>query len=350
MRVKIKQWSTDSPINALAYGNGVLYAGGDFEAAGDKAIDLIAAWDGANWNEVAGGIANEGYDKVYALVAGADHVIAGGYFRTIAAKRVDNSIFEVGDRGGEVGSYVNALAVVGDNVYIGGHFQTIQFGTNTGAAQARYIARFDTQTNQWVGLGSGLRWYNDLYTTAYSVIALPSGVYMAGEFDRAGEKAAMGFARWAGALGAPNLTPGQGGTAQANGARATFPAGAVGENSVATLAVTTKPVFALPNGKAGVFGVQIGATIVTGKQLAQTSKPYTVQVQFTDGQLAAAGIADPSSLQLVMWDGNAWQPLQSNVDLQNKLVTGATDQFRPLALVGNLAGGEDGGQGKGATA
>ena len=481
--VKIKQWSTDSPINALAYGNGLLYAGGDFEAAGGKAIDLIAAWDGANWNEVAGGIANEGYDKVYALAAGADYVIAGGYFRTIAAKRVDNialllggewlalgqgvntdygdmpgksyaltaddagnvyvggqftraggvaaqniaawdgqqwhnvgdadsyiaalavgdgflyaggnftqiggvaaghvarmnlqtgqwsplssgingtvnalaysdgilyaggafksagnaaaedvaywdganwhsfgakyRIFEVGDRGGEVGTYVNALAVVGDNVYIGGHFQTIQFGTNTadlstfvvvhnvvqwnsatdtwgwvgspakpgvttdgysgfgtdvyalaivgnslfiggkfnqaggtaatgglarweraaeewvsidgsiggmdgahvralapsggdllvagkftntGAAQARYVARFNTATNQWVGLGSGLRWYNDIYTTAYTVLALPSGVYVAGEFDRAGEKASMGFARWAGALGAP---------------------------------------------------------------------------------------------------------------------------------------------------
>ena len=41
-----------------------------FEAAGGKAVDLIAAWDGANWNEVAGGIANEGYDEVYALAAG----------------------------------------------------------------------------------------------------------------------------------------------------------------------------------------------------------------------------------------------------------------------------------------
>ncbi len=628
--VKLKQWSTDSPVSALAFGNGVLYAGGDFEAAGGKAIDLLAAWDGANWSEVAGGIANAGYDKVYALAAGADYLVAGGYFRTIAGKRVDSvalllggewlalgegvttdygdmpgksyalaadeagnvfvggqftraggvaaqnialwdgqrwhnigdadnyvaalavgdgflyaggnftqiggvaashvarmnlqtgqwsalssgingmvnalvysdgvlyaggafksagnaaaedvawwdgadwhafgakyRIFEVGDRGGEVGTYVNALAVVGDNVYIGGHFQTIQFGTNTadlstfvvvhnvvqwnaatdtwgwvgspakpgvttdgysgfgtdvyalaivgnslfiggkfnqaggtaatgglarweraaeqwvsidgslggmdgahvralapsggdllvagkftatGAAQARYVARFNTATNQWVGLGSGLRWYNDLYTTAYAVLALPTGVYVAGEFDRAGEKAAMGFARWGGALGAPNLTPGQGGAVGGAGVQAAFPAGAVAENAVATLAVTPKPAFAVPDGKAGVFGVLVSATTVSGKQLAQTAQPYTVEAQYTDAQLAAAGVQDPASLQLMAWDGGAWQPLGGGVDVQNKIVTGATNLLQPLALVGakqgggNNGGGDNGGQ------
>ena len=624
--VKIQQWSTDSPVSALAFGNGVLYAGGTFEAAGGKAVDLIAAWDGANWSEVAGGIANEGYDEVHALAAGDGWAVAGGGFRTIAGKRVDNvalllggewlalgeglttdygdlpgksyamaaddagnvyvggqftraggiaaqniamwdgqrwhnvgdadsyiaalavgdgflyaggnftqiggvaashvarmnlqtgqwsalssgingmvnalvysdgilyaggafksagnataedvaywdganwhafgakyRIFEVGDKGGEVGTYVNALAVVGDNVYIGGHFQTIQFGTNTadlstfvvvhnvvqwnsatdtwgwvgsgakpgvttdgysgfgtdayalaivgnslfvggkfnqaggtaatgglarwdraaeqwvsidgslggvdgahvralapsggdllvagkftttGAAQARYVARFNTATNQWVGLGSGLRWYNDLYTTAYTILGLPTGVYVAGEFDRAGEKGSMGFARWGGELGAPNLTPGQGGAVGANGVQATFPAGAVGENAVATLAVTPKPAFDVPNGKAGVFGMQVGATTVSGRQLAQTAQPYTIQAQYTDAQLAAAGVQDPASLQLMAWDGAAWQPLQGGVDIQNKIVTGTTNLLQPLALVGaKLNGGGDNGGG-----
>jgi hypothetical protein len=624
--VKIKQWSTDSPVSALAFADGMLYAGGDFEAAGGKAIDLIAGWNGTAWQEIAGGIANEGYDKVYALAAGNGIVVAGGYFRTIETKRVDSvailsggewlalgegihtdygdmpgksyamaadpagnifvggqftraggvaaqnltmwdgyrwhnvgdadsyiaalvvgdgflyaggnftqiggiaashiarmnlqtrewsalgsgingqvnalaysegilyaggafksagsataedvawwdgtawhsfgskaRIFEVGDRGGEVGTYVNALTVVGDDVFVGGHFQTIQFGTNTqdlssfvvvhnvvqwnsatdtwawvgspaqpgvtsggysgfgtdvyalalvgnslfiggkfnqaggtaasgglarwdwatsewisidgsiggmdgahvralapsgadllvagqftntGAAQARYVGRFDTTTNKWVGLGSGLRWYNDIYTTAYTVLALPSGVYVAGEFDRAGEKASMGFARWTGALRAPNLTPEQGGTVQADGVKATFPAGALNEPGTGTLAVTAEPAYTLPDGKAGLYGVQVAATTATGKQVAKTAKPYTVQAPYTDAMLAAAGIADPATLQLMVWTGTAWQPTAGAVDTGSKVVTGATDLLQPLALMGTKTGGggQDGGE------
>ncbi len=108
----------------------------------------------------------------------------------------------------------------------------------------------------------------------------------------------------------------------------------MGENAVATLAVTPKPAFDVPNGKAGVFGMQVGATTVSGKQLAQTAQPYTVQAQYTDAQLAAAGVQDPASLQLMAWDGAAWQPLQGGVDVQNKIVTGTTNLLQPLALVG----------------
>ncbi len=72
-----------------------------------------------------------------------------------------------GSLGGVDGAHVRALAPSGGDLLVAGKF------TTTGAAQARYVARFNTATNQWVGLGSGLRWYNDLYTTAYTVLGLP---------------------------------------------------------------------------------------------------------------------------------------------------------------------------------
>jgi hypothetical protein len=405
-------------VNALAYSDGVLYAGGAFKSAGNVTAEDVAWWDGATW-----------------------HAFGGGY-----------RIFEVGDQGGEVGTYVNALAVAGDNVYIGGHFQTIQFGTNTqdlssfvvvhnvvawnsatqqwgwvgtgadpgvttngfsgfgtdvyalaitgnslfvggqfnkaggmavtglarwdraagqwvsiegslggagfddihvrglapaggdllvggkftsaGAAPARYIARFNTANTQWSNLGSGLRWYNDRFTKANVVLAHPSGVYAGGDFDQAGGKGSLGFARWGGALGAPNLTPAQGGTVQAPGVKAIFPAGAVAEDAVATLARTAQPAAPMPQEAAALYGVQPAITTMSGKQLSQTAKPYNVEATYTDAQLAAAGIADAGTLKLYVWNGTVWQAISNGVNKQARTVTGATNQVRPLVLAG----------------
>jgi hypothetical protein len=44
---------------------------------------------------------------------------------------------------------VNALAVVGNEVVVGGEF------TSAGGVSANYVARFNTQTNTWSTLGTG---------------------------------------------------------------------------------------------------------------------------------------------------------------------------------------------------
>ena len=321
-------------------------------------VHNVVQWNSAtdSWGWVGSGakpgVTTNGYSgfgtDVYALAVVGNSLFIGGKFNQAGGtaatgglarweRAAEQWVSIDGSLGGIDGAHVRALAPSGGDLLVAGKF------TTTGAAQARYVARFNTANNQWVGLGSGLRWYNDLYTTAYTVLGLPSGVYVAGEFDRAGEKGAMGFARWAGELGAPNLTPGQGGAMGANGVQATFPAGAVGENAVGTLAVTPKPLFDVPNGKAPLFGMQVGATTVSGKQLAQTAQPYTVQAQYTDAQLAAAGVQDPASLQLMAWDGGSWQPLPGGADVQNKLVTGTTNLLQPLALVGTKQGGGNNG-------
>ena len=129
---------------------------------------------------------------------------------------------------------------------------------------------------------------------------------------------------------------------QANGVEATFPAGAVAEDSVATVARTSRLPAQLPDGWAGLYGVRIGATTMSGKQLGQTAQPYTVQASYTDAELAAAGITDAATLTLLQWDGAAWQPISNGVDTQNKLVSGATNLLQPLALAGEKTGGQGG--------
>jgi hypothetical protein len=47
--------------------------------------------------------------------------------------------------------YVSALAVVGNEVYVGGYF------TSAGGVSANCVARFNTQTNTWSALGTGSR-------------------------------------------------------------------------------------------------------------------------------------------------------------------------------------------------
>jgi hypothetical protein len=164
-------------------------------------------------------------------------------------------------------------------------------------------------------------------------------VYTGGDFDAAGGKGSLGFARWGGALGDPNVTPEQGGTVTADGVGATFPAGAVREAAVATLTRTPQPAVGVPAGFAALYGVQMGATTLSGQQLRQTAQPYTVQATYTDAQLAVAGISDPATLKLLAWDGAAWQPISNGVDTANKVVNGATTQLGALALAGQGSGG-----------
>lgn len=93
--------------------------------------------------------------------------------------------------------------------------------------------------------------------------------------------------------------------------------------------------------------MRAGITTLSGGQLGQTAQPYTVQAPFTGAQLAAAKIKDPAGLRLAAWDGAAWQIISAcggcGVDLQVKVVTGATDRRQPLALVGPVEGEQEGG-------
>ncbi|MEZ4733990.1 MAG: hypothetical protein R3E79_43410 [Caldilineaceae bacterium] len=171
------QWSAlgagiNDTVYALAYADGLLYVGGAFKAAGNVTADDVAYWDGAQWH----------------------------------AFGTKMRIFEVGDRGGEVGTYVNDLIVHGDSVFIAGHFQTIQQGTNTADLSSfqvvHNIVEWQRSTDTWFWLGDHAQrgvtssGYSGFSIDANTLAIVGNTLYVGGHFDQAGGLAASNLARW----------------------------------------------------------------------------------------------------------------------------------------------------------
>jgi hypothetical protein len=105
--------------------------------------------------------------SVYALAVVGNEVFVGGAFSSaggVSANRVARfntqtntwSSLGTGSSNG-VNSYVAALAVVGNEVFVGGNF------TSAGGVSANYVARFNTLTNTWSSLGTGSQQRREWY-------------------------------------------------------------------------------------------------------------------------------------------------------------------------------------------
>jgi hypothetical protein len=137
---------------------------------------------------------------VTALAVVGNEVFVGGFFTSAGGVSANNvarfntqtntwSSLGTGSSNG-VNNWVFALAVVGNEVFVGGFF------TSAGGVSANGVARFNTLTNTWSSLGTGSS--NGVNNWVLALAVVGNEVYVGGEFTSAGGVSANSVARFNG--------------------------------------------------------------------------------------------------------------------------------------------------------
>lgn len=186
-----EQWSDTIPgptntVRALTIHEGRLIAGGGFHTVGAATVNYVAAFDGANWAALGGGL-NSG--TAYALASSGGQLFAGGNFSgtegNAAAARLapwNGTTWLPGGIGS--GSLVYALCPVAAGVAVGGYVNTL------GGVPVSNI-----------GMDDGLAWSALSAGTGPGVtglLAAGTDLYVGGTFSSARGQTARGVARWGG--------------------------------------------------------------------------------------------------------------------------------------------------------
>ncbi|MDZ7363200.1 MAG: T9SS type A sorting domain-containing protein [candidate division KSB1 bacterium] len=148
--------SINGKIYAIAASETELYAGGVFASAGGVPANNIAKWDGKEWCALGSGVNLE--DKPF---SGIPHV--------------------------------NAIAIFGQDVYIGGYF------TKAGDVNANHIAKWNIIDKSWSALSSGTKngvYYYSGRGNVYALSANDRALYVGGTFNMAGDQSANNIAKW----------------------------------------------------------------------------------------------------------------------------------------------------------
>lgn len=184
--------------------NGV-YIGGRFNQINNTLlVNNVALWTGTAWNTLGKGFSLQSdfgaqAGTVRAVVVDAQGLVyAGGTFKSAGGTPVNNlavwdgtkwSALGSGTTGGaslEDGS-VEALLLVGNDLYIGGRF------TTAGGISANHFAKYNIGTKQWSQVGGGVD------GPVYSLARAENGaIFVGGDFDTVGTTTARDIAAWNG--------------------------------------------------------------------------------------------------------------------------------------------------------
>ncbi len=322
---------TDGGVYAVLQAGTDIYIGGAFTAVDGVRAYEVAKWDGARWSSLGTGQANGtlgGY--VLSLAMAGNNLYVGGFFNTAGGVTASNIARWDGTAWNSLGSgtsagylentYVNALAVSGTTVYIGGQF------TYVSGVSANRLAKWDG--TRWSSLGTGTNNGVTGYLAKISALAItPAGLYVGGYFSKAGTVTANNIARWDGtawnSLGT-GTSNGVGSTVNALVASGTSiyvggaftSAGAIAANYIARWNGTAWSSLgtAAANGVSGggVYALtMLGTNLYAGGNFTQA------------GGLAAGGLA--------RWDGTAWSSPGTGSDGS---LNARTALVRGLAVVG----------------
>lgn len=182
-------------INAMAANGTDLYVGGGFTVVnGSTAANYIAKLDTTTgaWSTLGSGGGNGVNSSVNALAIVGGDIYAGGLFTSantggtiVSASRVarfniaTSTWSAVGSGGGNgVSGPVNALALIGVNLYVGGGFSSANNGGTT--VTVANLARFNTSANTWSAVASGAG--NGVDNAVRTLAVSGNNLYLGGDF------------------------------------------------------------------------------------------------------------------------------------------------------------------------
>ncbi len=286
----------------IAFGtNGDLYAGGMFTAAGSVAATNVARWNGVSWSPLGKGIGAGPANAipVGALAVSGNNLFVGGTFTNAGGLNIkalaqwDGANWSAvgGGLQGGTNLFVSALLADGNDLFVGGNF------TNAGGQAINCIAKWDG--NNWSSLGSGLTGSS---VTVTGIRKCGTNFIVCGSFTSAGGVAATNIAKWDGSqwseLGNGVTSPI---TTMTTDGGFVF----VGGHFSSAGGVTVTNVARWD----GTNWSSIGALTVADPSAAGTDYAYKLAMGPT-GKLLAGGYfskADAQGVQnLAQWDGTNW--------------------------------------------
>jgi hypothetical protein len=184
---------TNSSVDALALDGNDLYVGGTFTTAGPIDAAHLARWDGSKWWGVGRG--TDG--PVHTLALGGRDLYIGGSFGTADSIRtnniarltiptaswstLDSGVYSIGQ-----GDEVNAIAIEGNGIYVGGRFRIAGDNVNI----VRHVAHWNGSS--WDALqpagesvGRGVTANNNRDAAVDALAIVDSDIYIGGLFDNA---------------------------------------------------------------------------------------------------------------------------------------------------------------------
>ena len=315
------------PVQALAVSGSDVYVGGQFAAAGGVAnTQNTARWNGTSWSALGGGVRG----PVFAVGIGVDGVYVGGLFAqagnkaaqnfglwrgTIPAPPNSDDVYWDSRFGGPVGENgpngrICAMAVSGSDVYVGGDFSM------AGGVPASRIAKWDSVSNTWSALGSGITGPGGAGCAVRGIAISGSDVYVGGAFSSAGGvPGTYAIARWNGT----NWSPLGGGTSGGGVDDVAVDGGIVYVSglfsSVNKIVNPTLPDdYLLVNNVAGWngqwFALGSGANVGVNST-ASAVEPSGGNV-YVGGGFTMAGGAPANNI--ARWNGASWSALGSGVN------------------------------------
>jgi hypothetical protein len=307
----------NTSVRALAVSGTDLYVGGFFVNSVAATWNL-ARWNGSTWSAVGSSASSVISGYVRGLTVSGSDLYVSGYFHDAAGiaeadfvvKWDRTSWSALGSDGAGDGAirqhdgeltWVNAVAVVGTQVYVGGMFRDVAriHGTDN-------IAMWNG--SNWSAVGTPATGDGAIQDEVNALAVLATDLYVAGSFgDVAGIPEADGIARWDGtawsAVGP--VGPGTGaitdavlalavsGTDLIAGGRFTDAAGIASADHVATWDGTAwSPLGSIGNGNGAING-WVWAIAISGPAI------------HVGGSFTAAG-GDVTADDLATWDGRTW--------------------------------------------